>query len=442
MEIITTVAMSLQRLLVEWAETSSEASGVIQRKRKFSAGSLAQTFVFGFLAKPKASDEDLAQLAGLCGVDVTPQGVRQRFTWPLVTFLEDLFQKAIRCVVGAEEALAPLLERFTSVEILDSTTITLPETLEDRFPGCGGSHGGGRAAMKLQVQWDLRSGSFSALSVEPGRDCDLKTPLQRSRLRPGALRITDLGYFDTAVFERLWGEGVFWLSRLLFGTRVFTSEGESLSLLAWLGGQTGRFVDRPLLLGSKRRVACRLIAWRVPPEVANRRRQKLITTTRRKEGRTPSRERLAWCDWSLLVTNVPTEKLAPPEAVALYRARWQIELVFKRWKSLGLVAELTGTTAVEQLVRLWSRLLAVVVQHWLLLASVWQDGRHSLTKASEAIRHYAPWIALALPDPTKMIEVIQSLRQVLQVTTRQPKRKRATTFQLLYDVTQLEYSLT
>lgn len=442
MEIIATVATALQRLLVEWAETSSEACGVIQRKRKFSAASLAQTFVFGFLAKPKASDEDLAQMAGLCGVDVTPQAVKQRFTWQLVAFLEGLFQKAIRCVVGSEEALAPLLERFTSVEILDSTTITLPEALAKRFPGCGGSHGGGRAAMKLQVQWDLRSGAFSALSVEPGRDCDLKTPLQRSRLLPGALRITDLGYFDTAVFERLLGEGVYWLSRLLFGTSVFTPEGESLSLLAWLGRQTGRFVDAPLLLGTVRRVPCRLIAWRVPPEVANRRRQKLIATTRRKDGRTPSRERLAWCDWSILVTNVPTEKLSPREAVALSRARWQIELLFKRWKSLGLVAELTGTTAVEQLVRLWSRLLAVVVQHWLLLASVWQDGRHSLTKASEAIRHYAPWIGLALTDTTKMIEVIQSLSQVLQFTTRQPKRKRATTFQLLNDVTKLEYSLT
>ena len=80
------------------------------------------------------------------------------------------------------------------------------------------------------------------------------------------------------------------------------------------------------------------------------------------------------------------------------------------------------------------------MQHWLLLASVWQGGPHSLTKASEAIRHYAPWIGLALADPTKMIAVIQSLGQVLQLTTRQPKR--ATTFQLLNDVTKLEYSLT
>jgi IS4 transposase len=67
---------------------------------------------------------------------------------------------------------------------------------------------------------------------------------------------------------------------------------------------------------------------------------------------------------------VPVEQLTPKEVAVLYRARWQVELLFKRWKSQGLVAELSGATVARQMVRVWSRLLAVLVQHWLLLAGV------------------------------------------------------------------------
>jgi IS4 transposase len=71
-----------------------------------------------------------------------------------------------------------------------------------------------------------------------------------------------------------------------------------------------------------------LIAWRVPEEQANRRRQKLCEEMKRKNKKAPGAERLAWCDWSILLTNVPAELLTPTEAAVLYRARWQIELLF------------------------------------------------------------------------------------------------------------------
>ncbi len=326
--------------------------------------------------------------------------------------------------------------------ILDSTTTTLPDALRDRFPGCGGSHGGGQAALKLQVQWDLRSGGLDAVALESGRDCDYKTSLQSAPLPPGSLRMTDLGYFDTEVFERLHQHGVFWLSRLQFGTSVFTPEGRRLCLLDWLGKQPGPFVDRPIRMGAERQVTCRIVAWRVPQEVANRRRQKLITEARRKDGRVPSKERLAWCDWTILVTNVPADVLTPQEIAVLYRARWQIELLFKRWKSLGLIAELSGSTEVRQMIRLWSRLLAVLMQHWLLLCSVWGDPRCSLAKACEAIRRHALRLATTVGEPSRMEVAIEELGVILRATVRRNKRKKPSTFELLNDPGLLEYSLT
>ena len=75
------------------------------------------------------------------------------------------------------------------------------------------------------------------------------------------------------------------------------------------------------------------------------------------------------------MTNVPGELLTPPEAVVLYRPHWQVELLFKRWKSQDLVAVLSGSTAVRQMVRVWSRLLAALVQHWLVVAGAFGATR-------------------------------------------------------------------
>jgi hypothetical protein len=436
------VATVVQSLLSEGAKQEAELCDVIRRKRKFSPATLARTFVLGFLAKPNASDEELAQTAALCGVEVTPQAIEQRFTPRLVLFLQGLFRRAILCLVQSDASMAPLLDRFTTVAVLDSTTITLPAELSEEFPGCGGSHGGGKAAMKLQVQWDLRHGGFEAIAIEPGRDCDYKTSLQSRALPPGSLRISDLGYFDIDVFQNIAAAGSFWLSRLQFGTAVFSPAKARLSLLEWLGRQPEPVVDAPILLGAEQQMPCRLVAWRVPAEVANRRRQKLIAEARRKDGRTPSDERLAWCDWMIFVTNVPAEQLSVQEIAVLYRARWQIELLFKRWKSQGLVAELTGSTVVRKMVRLWSRLLAVLVLHWLLLTTIWGDPRRSLKKASDALRRGSLVLATALGSPMDLEAAISTLGRMVRVTARQNRRRQTSTFDLLNDPSLLEYQLT
>src|SRR5258708_4562217 len=111
MQIIAKVGSALQHLFGAAVKQAAEASGVVIRQRKFSAMSLAKTFVLGFLAKPDASDEDLARMAVQVGADVTPQAVEQRYTPRLEQFLKDLLDEALEQVVGSNKALAPILER-------------------------------------------------------------------------------------------------------------------------------------------------------------------------------------------------------------------------------------------------------------------------------------------------------------------------------------------
>jgi hypothetical protein len=441
-KIIAKVGEALHNLLGTIAEETGKKSEIIVRRRKFNELSLARTFILGYLRNPEASDEDLSQMAVQFGADVTPQAIEQRYSPKLVHFLKELFCRATQIVVASDKALAPLLERFTTVTVLDSSTITLPDDQQEEYPGCGGSYGGGAAALKLQTELDLRCGAVTHVEIESGRIPDGASIRQDVRRGPGSLRITDLGYFSLTVFAAMTQAGEYFLSRLQFPTSVLSPAGIRHDLLNWLAEQASPFVDQEVQLGQKHRFACRLIAWRLPEEQANRRRQKLCYETYKKHGKMPQAERLAWCDWTILVTNVPMTMMTPTEAVVLYRARWQIELLFKRWKSQDRVAILKGSTTVRQMAGLWARLLAALVQHWLLVGSVCGDPRKSLCKVCKAISSFVGRLTASLDFQQELERVLADLRAVVAKTCQRNKRSKPGTFELLNDLSLLDFRLT
>jgi hypothetical protein len=306
--------------------------------------------------------------------------------------------------------------------------------------------------LKLQTEFELRSGRVT-FDVETGRTPDGATPRQHELYGPGSLHIRDLGYFNLDVFAAQDAAGEYFLSRLQFGTDVLLREinaatgvesainlGGAANLMAWLTKQASGFVDCSIFLGKEKKLRCRLIAWRLPQAQADRRRRKLREDCKRK-GREPSEERLAWCDWTILVTNVPLDKLTPQEAAVLYRARWQVELLFKRWKSLNLIAVLSGSTDVRQMIRVWARLIASMVQHWLMLGWVWGDPSKSWTKVCKAIRDLVSRLAASLGNPLELQRVLLDLCKVFTKTCRRNKRSKPGTMELLNDIALLEFEL-
>jgi hypothetical protein len=139
------------------------------------------------------------------------------------------------------------------------------------------------------------------------------------------------------------------------------------------------------------------------------------------------------------VTGVPRTQRPPKEAAVLYRARWQVELLFKRWKSQGRVADRSGATVERRMVRLWSRLLAVLVQHWLRIAGVWGDPTKSLSKAAEAVRALVSRLVATVADAARLQQVRSERRDVYRHTGRRGPRTKPGTFELLNDIERLEF---
>jgi hypothetical protein len=415
----------------------------VQRQRKFSGTSLARTLVLTVLLRPTAKSRDFQATAAKAGVHVTEEAIDHRFTDELVLFLEGILQQAVTQTLAGKAACTPLLKKFSDVRIGDSTTLTLPDEFADRFPSCGGSENASLAAMKIQVLWSLLTGRLLGWQTTSGRASDAKSEIAEVLPPAGSLSVFDLGYFSVERFRRVGEADAYWISRLQHGTKVFDAGGKSLDLTAFLREHGGSgLVDLPILLGEKERLSCRLIAVRVPEEVASRRRQR-IHEKARKHGKEPSQEYLELQGWTIFVTNCGEDLLTWKEVTVLYRARWQIELLFKLWKSHNHVAELeAGVSPQRQMAVLYAKLIGVIVQHWILLSVAWSDVRRSLRKAAAILRDWVVLLLAVLDDDARLRDLLGQLKAAVAKTARITcRRKRPSLFQLLENPELLDYTL-
>lgn len=431
MTTIPQVAATMQDVLTTVAAAAGRATGFVQRASPLDGASFTQTLVFGFLATADPALQELAQTAATLGVPVSSQALDQRFPPAAAACLESVLSHAITRVVAAAPVAVPLLERFTAVYLQDSSTMVLPDALAAVWQGCGGTTAEHTAAaLKLQVRLDLRTGQLAGPQLQDGRASDHDAALP-SRLPAGALRLADLGYWSLDDLRTLDQDGVLWVSRLQAATAVYTDDGHRVVVLQLLEAQPEATVDLPIRLGATHRLPARLLAVRVPQEVANQRRRRLRAEAQRK-GTAVTAARLALAAWTILVTNVPAERLSVEEALVLARCRWQIELLFKLWKSHGRVDESRSTKPWRVLCEVYAKLLAMVVQHWLFLVSCWAYPDRSLPKAAQTVRKHALHLASAFCDSAQLQQAIGTIARCLTTGCRLNRRKTApNTYQLL-----------
>ena len=167
--------------------------------------------MFGWLANPNASLEELTRTATSLGIDISPQALDQRFTYEASECLRQILDEAVGTLIAADPVAIPVLQRFNGVYIQDSSVVVLPDELSEIWPGCGGSTPKNTSAsVKLQVRLNMKlNGPF----LQAGRVHDKSSRLQEEHPPQGALRIADLGYFSLEALQDLDVEGVYWLSR-------------------------------------------------------------------------------------------------------------------------------------------------------------------------------------------------------------------------------------
>ena len=141
MEIVGKVAATIQNVLGPEAEELGRATGVIQRRRKFTAVSLLRMLVLTLLRKPMPSPPIPSSAAQL-GLDVTSMAVENRFTPQLVGFLRAVLEHTVLRVLAASPQTVDLLNKFTSVRIGDSIPSHCPTNWPTSSPAVAASCAG------------------------------------------------------------------------------------------------------------------------------------------------------------------------------------------------------------------------------------------------------------------------------------------------------------
>jgi hypothetical protein len=142
---------------------------------------------------------------------------------------------------------------------------------------------------------------------------------------------------------------------------------------------------------------------------------------------------LTSCDWQVWATNVPPSVLNASDVDTVYRCRWQIELFFKRAKSLGGWCVDPRRRALRVQVELWAKLLGVVVMHWAVLLGGGLLAGASLWKLTNVVREYGSVLRRALQTGgSTWLRVWSELeRELARVPKQRASNRKPLAFQTL-----------
>jgi hypothetical protein len=160
--------------------------------------------------------------------------------------------------------------------------------------------------------------------------------LRRFMWDANQLVIGDRGYANAPGIISVVDQGADVLVRVNRGALPLYEGDKAIDVLDWLRSLPGhRAFERDVTIRygagrAKREIAGRLIGFRLPDEQAAEARDRVL----KEYGAKTTEEMLEAASYVALFTTAPCARLSAARCVEAYRLRWQIELQFKRWKSL------------------------------------------------------------------------------------------------------------
>jgi Transposase DDE domain len=254
-------------------------------------------------------------------------------------------------------------ESVQRIVLIDATRLKEPG-------GCGDD-------WRVHLGYDLLAGRLVDVRVA---DRHTAEAFELFVVGPGDVLVADRGYSRRSQWAYALQRGAQVVVRLAVQQVPLLDEhGESLDVVAWLKEVAAGTQSRRVAFEHEgQRFSRRLIASSLSPEAAERARAKARKKAS-KQQREIKEETLFLAGWLLVFSSLPST-WSDEQVLALYRARWQIELVIKRLKQVLRLAQLRGKTALTN----EATILAVLLC-WVLQQQEAQQARQVLLQAGQQL---------------------------------------------------------
>jgi Transposase DDE domain len=245
------------------------------------------------------------------------------------------------------------MEGQLRLNLVDGSTVSVP--------------GSDRSDWRLHARYEPARGCFTDLVITEATTAEALCCVE---VHPGDVVVQDRGYARVRNFVHARAKGAHFITRIGWqSVKLYDPSGARFDLFAALPETGAAVVEHAVRIGAgPGAVVARLIIARKPPDAIESQTKRLARKAS-KTGHTTDPRTLRTAGYMMLLTSVSADDAAADEIVRLYRMRWQIELAFKRMKSLGRFAELRADD--PRLARTW--LLAHLIAVALIEASLSED---------------------------------------------------------------------
>lgn len=347
----------ITRFLPEGWQELARSTGALRRARQVSSADVLLRLAFLYAASGLSLQQAAARATASGLARISAVGLMKR-----MRTVEPWLQALVSRVFAQSTGMSSLEEATAGrqLRIVDATHV--------KVSGSSGTD------WRLHYVLCLPSLACDYAEVTDAQGGETYT---RVPVRPGDVILGDRGYCHRAGVAHVIEQGGDVVVRLNSNSfPLLDAEGAAFDLLAAMRSLKGHEAQewRVRFEANGREYAARVCAVRKSVDSARRSKERLVKQARKK-GKTVSATTLELAEYVFVLTTPGLDDLAPGQVLELYRVRWQVELAFKRLKSLFDIGSAPNRDPVAVRSWIYAKLLAVLL----------------MERLGEASRLFSPW---------------------------------------------------
>ena len=340
----------------------------MKRKGKVPACCFVNSLLFNENDQANISLPDLAcDLNQVYGIDVSKEAMHKKFTPEAVNFLTGLLGELLGSQLKKLTGIGLPLH-FPRIKIKDSTRFSLPCNYNNDYKGFG-NFSKKNGLLSIQYEYDLVSGDWLSVDITKGLRNDQQDSKETAdAITKGDLHIRDLGYITPTYLSAVVSKDAYFLNRLPPSASVFTTQ---MKVFDWkkvdasFNKNSLVSMESNVLIYEKNKIPCRLIIEKVSTTEYERRLEKARISAKSRGGGISDLYKIK-LRYNTFITNVSGDILPVTVIRKTYYLRWQIELVFKTWKSFFRIDKVKKVKKERLECQLVAKLLWIMI-NWNLL---------------------------------------------------------------------------